>query len=57
MVRVAQEGSVDFEKFGIDQRDYDWFKWEESREAADAYVASNLYADESPPESDEEMEN
>ncbi|KAK3985670.1 kinetochore Sim4 complex subunit FTA2-domain-containing protein [Cladorrhinum sp. PSN332] len=52
-----EKALTDFQRFGIDQRDYDWYKWEESREAAEAYVASNLYADESPPESDDERES
>lgn len=30
--------------YGVDPRDYNWYKWEESVEEADAYVAEELFA-------------
>ncbi|KAK0744467.1 kinetochore Sim4 complex subunit FTA2-domain-containing protein [Apiosordaria backusii] len=51
------EARDDIENFGIDPRDYDWRKWEESREDADAYVALSLYGDKKPWDSDDEPED
>jgi hypothetical protein len=41
--RVVSPGGFDY--VGIDPRDYDWRKTEESVEIADAYVAEELFAD------------
>lgn len=41
----------------VDQLEYDWQKWEEIREVAEEYVASDLYADKQPSESGDDSDD